>query len=255
MDGDALVGAPGAPGDLVAAPGELAPAGLEQGQTLGCREVVAERDAGLEGPVVGHVGVDEQLVETLVALVGDAVVEHSRQVRMIQLRHHPGNAELYAALVHSLRYCGLLDASGRFVAPEATGAWRLLEGRGEVAAFGQHGVVEEAVRVGLITEVAFAVADEVMGFVAREARAVFSETVVPRDFDIIDVRFPERGGPRLVKGGALGKGEEAEALGSDGAVDGGGRPRRGGGDPDDPALGRDRVGARAGRRAASDPAR
>jgi len=39
--------------------------------------------------------------------------------------------------------------------------------------------------------------------IAREARAVFPETVVPRDFDIIDVRFAERGGPRLVKGGAL----------------------------------------------------
>jgi ribonuclease Z len=39
--------------------------------------------------------------------------------------------------------------------------------------------------------------------VAREARAVFAETVVPRDFDIIDVRFQERGGPHLVKGGAL----------------------------------------------------
>ncbi len=33
--------------------------------------------------------------------------------------------------------------------------------------------------------------------IAREAREVFPETVVPRDFDIIDVRFPERGGPRL----------------------------------------------------------
>ncbi len=38
---------------------------------------------------------------------------------------------------------------------------------------------------------------------AREARAVFPATVVPRDFDIIDVRFQERGGPRLIKGGAL----------------------------------------------------
>lgn len=37
----------------------------------------------------------------------------------------------------------------------------------------------------------------------REARAVFPETVVPRDFDIIDARFEERGGPHLVKGGAL----------------------------------------------------
>jgi ribonuclease Z len=38
---------------------------------------------------------------------------------------------------------------------------------------------------------------------AREARAVFPDTVVPRDFDIIDVRFQERGGPHLIKGGAL----------------------------------------------------
>jgi ribonuclease Z len=37
----------------------------------------------------------------------------------------------------------------------------------------------------------------------REARAVFPETVVPRDFDIIDARFEERGGPHLIKGGAL----------------------------------------------------
>ena len=39
--------------------------------------------------------------------------------------------------------------------------------------------------------------------VKREARAIFPETVVPRDFDTIDVPFPERGAPRLVKGGAL----------------------------------------------------
>ncbi|HKG10305.1 MAG TPA: ribonuclease Z [Gaiellaceae bacterium] len=40
------------------------------------------------------------------------------------------------------------------------------------------------------------------GDVLREARESFSETVVPRDFDTIDVRFEERGGPVLVKGGA-----------------------------------------------------
>jgi ribonuclease Z len=38
--------------------------------------------------------------------------------------------------------------------------------------------------------------------ILREAREIFSETEVPRDFDIIDVRFSERGGPRLIKGGA-----------------------------------------------------
>src|SRR5437867_2420013 len=39
--------------------------------------------------------------------------------------------------------------------------------------------------------------------VVREAREVFAQTVVPKDFDIIDLRFEERGGPLLVKGGAL----------------------------------------------------
>ncbi len=83
--------------------------------------------------------------------------------------------------------------------------------------------------------------------IVREARAIFAETVVPKDFDIIDVRFPERGGPRLVKGGALGRQEEGEPHDRDGSGDRGQRPRGSGGDSDDPPLGRDPVGARVGR--------
>lgn len=37
--------------------------------------------------------------------------------------------------------------------------------------------------------------------VAREARTIFPETVVPKDFDVIDVPFPERGSPSLVRRG------------------------------------------------------
>jgi ribonuclease Z len=37
----------------------------------------------------------------------------------------------------------------------------------------------------------------------REAREVFPATVAPRDFDLIEVPFAERGEPQLVKGGAL----------------------------------------------------
>ena len=91
--------------------------------------------------------------------------------------------------------------------------------------------------------------------IVREARAVFPETVVPKDFDIIDVRFPERGGPRLVKGGALGSREEAEAHGGDGSSSDRGRPHGGGGDPDDPGVRRDPVGARGSGRPPSEGAR
>jgi ribonuclease Z len=38
---------------------------------------------------------------------------------------------------------------------------------------------------------------------AREAREVFAATIVPRDFDVVEVPFRERGEPQLVKGGAL----------------------------------------------------
>ena len=38
---------------------------------------------------------------------------------------------------------------------------------------------------------------------AREAREVFPPTIVPRDFDIVEVPFRERGEPTLVKGGAV----------------------------------------------------
>jgi ribonuclease Z len=87
--------------------------------------------------------------------------------------------------------------------------------------------------------------------IAREARAIFGETVVPRDFDIIDVPFPERGAPRLIKGGALGRHEEAEAGVEHGAGGADAGPDGGGGDPIDSPVSRDRIGAGGRSRAPS----
>jgi ribonuclease Z len=38
--------------------------------------------------------------------------------------------------------------------------------------------------------------------IAQEARELFPETVVPRDFDVVELPFAERGTPQLIKGGA-----------------------------------------------------
>jgi ribonuclease Z len=50
------------------------------------------------------------------------------------------------------------------------------------------------------------------GEVAREAKTIFPNAIVPKDFDTIDVRFQERGGPQLVKGGALQQRPEREIV-------------------------------------------
>jgi ribonuclease Z len=51
------------------------------------------------------------------------------------------------------------------------------------------------------------------GDVRREASEIFANTVVPRDFDVIEIPYPERGPPQLVKGGAL-PARDAEPLSS-----------------------------------------
>jgi ribonuclease Z len=48
--------------------------------------------------------------------------------------------------------------------------------------------------------------------VAKEARAIFPATVVPRDFDTIEIPFVERGAPELVKGGAAEQREVSSRL-------------------------------------------
>jgi ribonuclease Z len=49
-----------------------------------------------------------------------------------------------------------------------------------------------------------------VGTVLDEAREVFEATIAPRDFDIVDIPFPERGEPQLVPNGARERPEHEE---------------------------------------------
>ena len=50
-----------------------------------------------------------------------------------------------------------------------------------------------------------------VGTVLDEAREEFSGAIAPRDFDVIEIPFPERGEPRLIERGARGEAAKAEA--------------------------------------------
>ena len=70
-----------------------------------------------------------------------------------------------------------------------------------------HATAAEAAQVAKLAEVKLLALTHLSpryagGDLAREARAIFPDTVVPRDFDTIEIPFPERGIPQLVKGGA-----------------------------------------------------
>jgi ribonuclease Z len=83
----------------------------------------------------------------------------------------------------------------------------------------QHSTAHEAAGVARAAEVELLALTHLSnryfgGEVAREARTIFPNTVVPKDFDTIDVRFAERGGPVLEKGGALTRRGEREVMSS-----------------------------------------
>ena len=83
----------------------------------------------------------------------------------------------------------------------------------------QHSTAHEAAGVARAAEVELLALTHLSnryfgGEVAREARTIFPNTVVPKDFDTIDVRFAERGGPLLEKGGALTRRGERQAVSS-----------------------------------------
>jgi ribonuclease Z len=134
----------------------------------------------------------------------DAVLGPPRPGRKVVFA---GDTEPTETVIEAARHADLLVHEATFCDEEA-----------DRAADTQHSTARGAAAVAREAEVALLALTHVSPRyfgreLVEEAREVFPSTIVPRDFDIVDVRFEERGGAELVKGGALPAREEERSRG------------------------------------------
>ena len=202
------------PGDVLPRPGyELAVFGVEHGVSAvgyalvepprpGRFDVETAERLGVEGALRGELQRGEPV--TLGdgrTVTPDAVLGPPRPGRKVVLA---GDTAPAASVLELARHADVLVHEATFCEEERDRARETL-----------HSTAADAAGVALAAEVSLLALTHLSNRyfgpeVAREARAVFPETVVPRDFDIIDVPLRERGTPRLVRGGARREQEQAE---------------------------------------------
>jgi ribonuclease Z len=158
--------------DVAAADALGVPAGRERGQLQGGDAITLA-----DGTVVAP----------------EAVLGPSRPGRKIVLT---GDTAPAPSVVQAAYRADLLVHEATFAAEEKERARETL-----------HSTAADAAEVARLAEVKLLALTHVStryfgSELAREAREIFPETVVPRDFDIVEVPFAERGAPQLVKGGA-----------------------------------------------------
>ena len=123
----------------------------------------------------------------------DAVLGPARPGRKVVLA---GDTAPSPAVAQAAHKADLLVHEATFGAAEAERARETL-----------HSTAAEAAEVAKLAEVRLLALTHLStryfgSELAEEARGVFPESVVPRDFDVIEVPYPERGAPALVKAGA-----------------------------------------------------
>ncbi|HET7567228.1 MAG TPA: ribonuclease Z [Gaiellaceae bacterium] len=123
----------------------------------------------------------------------DALVGEPRRGRRVVLS---GDTAPSPRVVQAAHLADLLVHEATFLSDEAGRARETM-----------HATAAEAAEVGRLAQVRLLALTHVSaryfgGELEREAQETFAATVVPRDFDVIEVPFPERGEPRLVRRGA-----------------------------------------------------
>ena len=132
----------------------------------------------------------------------DAVMGESRAGRTVVIT---GDTAPCRATVEAARGADLLIHDASFAEEEA-----------QRAADTGHSTVGQAAAVAREAEVKLLALVHIssryhVGKVLDEAREVFEPTVAPKDFDLIELPFPERGDPKLVPNGARDRDESGNA--------------------------------------------
>ena len=191
---------------------------LVERERSGRFDVEAARNLGVpEGPLWGALqrGAPVDLDDGT-TVTPDAVVGEPRPGRRIVVT---GDTRPTRSVLEAANQAQLLVHDGGFGDEE-------VERAGETG----HSTATQAAQVASVADVGLLALTHVSPRyfgpeLAREARGMFAGTIVPRDFDVVDVPLPERGGPRLIKRGAAttpgipsGHEEEPNALASSAAV-------------------------------------
>ncbi len=128
--------------------------------------------------------------ETVDGVAPEQVVGPTREGRKVVISGDTAPCEALAIAAHQ---ADVLVHEATFVEEEA-----------ERARITDHSTVRQAAQLARRAEVRLLVLTHLStryagGEVAREAREAFANTEVPRDFDTIEIPFPERGGATLVR--------------------------------------------------------
>src|SRR3954471_12974651 len=123
----------------------------------------------------------------------DQVLGETRHGRKVVITGDTAPCEMTRIAAHAAQ---LLIHDGTFAVEESARA-----------AYTGHSTAHDAAQLAVDAEVAMLAIVHVssrynVSRVLGEARQVFADTVAPRDFDLVEIPFPARGGPELIQDGA-----------------------------------------------------
>jgi ribonuclease Z len=174
-------------------------------EALGYSLVEAERPGRFDVATADALGVPDGPARGKLQAGGDVIAASGRTVTAAEVLGEPrpgrkvvitGDTAPSAHVVHAAHGADLLVHEASFLAGEEERARETM-----------HSTAAQAAEVARLAQVRLLALTHVSPrYFGRElvdeARVVFPETVVPRDFDLIEVPLPERGEPRLVQRGA-----------------------------------------------------